>query len=257
MRALAESMALATEPTGVLRHAAEVFQSAAADIPFMLLYTLDHSGRARLVASTGLTDAVPASFEPAFDGAARVMALPEGPWPAHVSEAFLAPIRASSASSASGFIVLGLKPRVCFDDAYRAHLEELADGISLTQARLEAAQVRAAAELERNNLLLQAPVATALLTGPEHVFRLANPLYCEMVGRHDLVGKRYVQAFPELAGTALPDVLTRVYETGEPFVTNEYPSILNRRGDGTLEECFFKFNLEASAAQIAPKAASA
>ena len=32
-------------------------------------------------------------------------------------------------------------------------------------------------EEERDNLLLKAPVATALLTGPDHVFQLANPLY--------------------------------------------------------------------------------
>ena len=244
MGALAEKMALATEPADVLRQAAEVFRGAAIDIPFALLYMFEHSGHAQLVASVGLADAVPTTFAPTLVGTSRILTLPEGPWPAQVTEAFLIPIRTSSTSFTNGVLVFGLNSKLPFDDTHRAHLNELAEGIALTQGRLEVARIRAATERERNNLLSKAPVATALLIGPEHVFRLANPLYCQMVGRHDLVGKSYLQAFPELTNTALPGILSRVYETGEPFVTNEYPITLDRRGDGTLEDCFFKFNLE-------------
>jgi PAS domain S-box-containing protein len=99
-------------------------------------------------------------------------------------------------------------------------------------------------ERERNNLLMQAPVAAALLTGPEHTFRLANPLYCRMVGHVNLVGKTYLEAVPESADTELPGTLDRVFQTGEPFVAHEYRVWMDRRGTGTLEECFFKFNLE-------------
>ncbi|MDP9123041.1 MAG: ATP-binding protein [Pseudomonadota bacterium] len=105
-------------------------------------------------------------------------------------------------------------------------------------------RLREVVEKERNNLLMKAPVAAALLTGPEHTFRLANPLYCQMVGRTSLIGKPYLQAFPELTDTALPRVLNQVFQSGEPYVANEYCVWLDRRGDGALEECFFKFNLE-------------
>jgi PAS domain S-box-containing protein len=105
-------------------------------------------------------------------------------------------------------------------------------------------RLRETAERERNNLLMQAPVAAALLTGPEHTFRLANPLYCQMVGRHNLVGKPYLAAFPELANTGLPQVLDRVFLSGEPYIANEYCVWLDRQGTGNLDECFFKFNFE-------------
>ena len=66
-----------------------------------------------------------------------------------------------------------------------------------------------------------------------------------MVNRFDLVGKTYREAFPELVGTSLPAVLDRVYQTGEPFSSGEMPVRIDKRGDGTPEERFFTFNLEA------------
>jgi signal transduction histidine kinase len=86
--------------------------------------------------------------------------------------------------------------------------------------------------------------ATASLSGPHHVFQDANPQYCQMVGREDLVGKTYLEAFPELVGTGLPEVLDHVFQTGEPFFTEEYAAHLDRAGDGTKDECFFRFNLQ-------------
>ena len=104
--------------------------------------------------------------------------------------------------------------------------------------------LREQTEHERNNLLMRAPVAAALLTGPDHVFRLANPLYCQMVGRSDLVGKAHLKALPDLASTALPSMLDRVFQTGQPFVADEF-SICTRTNDGAAaEERFFKFNVE-------------
>lgn len=101
-----------------------------------------------------------------------------------------------------------------------------------------------AIEAERRNFLLQVPMPTALLTGPEHIFELANPLYREMVGNRELIGKTYAQAFPELVGTALPGILDRVYQKGEAFVSPESLIRLDRKGDGKLEDCFFRFSLQ-------------
>ncbi len=100
------------------------------------------------------------------------------------------------------------------------------------------------AERERNNLLMRAPVAAALLTGPTHVFRLANPPYCRMVGRTDLVGRSYLEAFPELAGTDMPKMLDRVMTTGEPFLAKEIRVLLRKSDHGAPEECSFMFSLE-------------
>jgi signal transduction histidine kinase/ActR/RegA family two-component response regulator len=132
-------------------------------------------------------------------------------------------------------IVFGLGDGLPFDDAYRGFLHGIVDQLVSTRARVRI-------ESERRNLLQQAPVATAIMIGPDHVFEIANPLYCQMVGR-DVLGKTYLEAFPELKDTPLPGILDRVYRMGEPFVTNEILVPLARAG-GPLEDCFFKFNLE-------------
>lgn len=110
--------------------------------------------------------------------------------------------------------------------------------------RIEVDRARESMFAERNNLLSQAPIATALFRGPTHIFELANPLYCRMVNRHDLVGKTYAEAFPELANTVLPGVHDDVYRTGEPFSSAEMRVPLDR-GNGKVEDRFFNFRLEA------------
>ena len=74
-------------------------------------------------------------------------------------------------------VLFGLSPRLPFDATYREYLRQLAEQSGHAEARLEALRIRLAVESERNHLLEQAPVATALLMGPGHVFELANPLY--------------------------------------------------------------------------------
>ncbi len=255
MRTLAESTALAPDTDAVLTRAAETLTSATADVPFALFYRGEGTSR-RLVAAIGLDAAAIRGVDPMLRrhlAAAEhgpvgpvfippnTIRLPGGAWPEPASDVFVVPV---STAGAPGAIVFGLSPRLPFDEAYRDHLLHLVEHVEVMQTRLQAALARAATESERNNLLLQAPVATALLTGPAHVFEIANPLFCQVVGRQQLVGRSFREAFPELVDTALPGVLDHVFRTGEPFVTNEYLVPLDRRGDGTLEDCFFRFNLE-------------
>lgn len=97
---------------------------------------------------------------------------------------------------------------------------------------------------ERNDLLREAPVATALMIGPEHRFELANDMYRAMVGRSDLEGKTYLEAFPELHDTEGLKALDHAFSTGEPYVAQEHRVLLDRTGDGQVEERFFRFNLQ-------------
>ncbi|MBA3393066.1 MAG: PAS domain-containing protein [Deltaproteobacteria bacterium] len=93
-------------------------------------------------------------------------------------------------------------------------------------------------------LLMQAPVATALVMGPQLVFERVNPHFARMVGRDDLLGRAYFDAFPHLVGTPVAEILDRAYRLGEPHVSEEQEIALDRDGHGQLEPCFFKFNLE-------------
>ncbi len=125
-------------------------------------------------------------------------------------------------------------------------LEELADRASLAiqNARLLAREkeARAEAETERarlHALVTQAPAAIAIMRGPDFVFEFTNPLYEKFSGRMGLVGKPFREALPELVEQpGVVEVLSRVLQTGEPFVGHEYPVALDRRGDGSLEQAF-------------------
>jgi signal transduction histidine kinase len=251
----AEALALAANQAALLDSAAEALAQFPTDIPCALLYGVDHRAQApRRMRRVGLDSktaaALDAAVRPGLDAKAREGApLPvpaelslASAWPEPVTHVCVLPV--GDAGSPSGYSVFGLNPRLPFDAAYAGFLQQLCAQFTQAVSRVEAFHLRAVVESERNNLLEQAPVATALLTGPRHVFRLANPLYLQIVVRSDIVGKAYLEAFPELAGTAAVAVLDRVYETGEPFVTNEMLIRIDKSGRGELEDCYFKFNLE-------------
>jgi signal transduction histidine kinase len=253
MQALAEVTAATTEAANVLPAALKVLNGSANDIPFALVCRNEPEGPRILdqfgiipsaLGSVGgdLRGVLEARLRETISYADSVIELSmsqelgDVPWPEPLSEAYVTYLDART------LIVFGLNPRIPFDDAFREHLRQIADHLAGAQQRIAAARRGAELESERRNLLLQAPVATALMTGPKHVFELANRLYCEMTGRAGIVGKTYVEAFPELASSALPGILDRVYETGEPFVTHEMLVPLDR-GQGLLD-CWFMFNLE-------------
>jgi len=112
------------------------------------------------------------------------------------------------------------------------------------EARLEIAHLRREAEVARQHLydlFMQAPAFICVLRGPEHVFELANLHYLQFVGNRELIGKSAREALPELEGQGFFELLDRVYESGEPFIGNEIPALIDRHLDGTQEEGFFNF----------------
>ncbi|MBW4441860.1 MAG: PAS domain S-box protein [Plectolyngbya sp. WJT66-NPBG17] len=103
---------------------------------------------------------------------------------------------------------------------------------------------RSEAEVQRNrlhSLLFQAPAFICTQRGPDHVFEFANPLYCQLVGNRELIGRTAREAFPELQGQGIYELLDQVFVTGQSFVGNEIAVQFDRRGNGTIEEGFFNF----------------
>ncbi|SDF58531.1 PAS domain S-box-containing protein [Massilia sp. PDC64] len=74
---------------------------------------------------------------------------------------------------------------------------------------------------QRDRMLLDAPVAAALLMGPDFVFRLANRCYRELLGRDGIEGKPLLRAFPELRGSEIHHLLEQVHATGRPARVEE------------------------------------
>jgi PAS domain S-box-containing protein len=252
---LTDATALATSMAAVFDAAVAVFSGAGADVPFALLYSVDAgTGPPEFCGSTpNIGDAAGAIDrqlsgrlgELAESDTAVVLAEPvavdSGPWAEEIGEVLVAPIRVDERTT--GYAVFAITDRLPFDDGCREFLAQLADEIAQRQARIEAFRVKALVEGERNDLLEQAPAPTALLTGHDHVFRLANPLFCEMVGRADIIGHPYLDVFPELVGTPLAGVLDEVYETGEPYHAEEMRLVFPRPGGG-VDDRYFTFTLQ-------------
>jgi PAS domain S-box-containing protein len=74
---------------------------------------------------------------------------------------------------------------------------------------------------QRDRMLLDAPVAAALLMGPEFVVRLANRRYRELAGRDGIEGQPLLQAFPELRGSEIHRLLDQAWRSGQPARAEE------------------------------------
>jgi len=235
---IARTLALALLRIGntsdVIAVVLEVLARAPRDVPFAMICAAGEAPR-----SVGLSAAAAAALDhwiaqgperPAL----RVLdtAIDAGHWPEPVSDVLVLPLE----PAIGRVMVFGLSSRLPFDDEYRSFLEQLAEQVVSTLSR-------ARTQGERRSLLEQAPVPAALLTGPDHVFEIANPRFCKMVGR-DVVGRSYADAFPELRTVKeIQDLLDRAYQHGEPYVANEMMIPL-LGPDGELAERYFNFNLE-------------
>ncbi len=88
----------------------------------------------------------------------------------------------------------------------------------LHEARLEQANRRLSGDMDfLNTLFRQAPSFMAVLTGPEHVYELANDAYLKLVQHRPVIGKPIRLALPELDGQGIYELLDNVYLTGEPY----------------------------------------
>jgi PAS domain S-box-containing protein len=73
------------------------------------------------------------------------------------------------------------------------------------------------------DLFRRAPGFICVLRGPNHVFEFANDCYLRLVGGREVIGKPLREALPEIAAQPFPDILDRVYQTGEPYTAFETP----------------------------------
>ena len=269
LRGLASRTIAVKSDEDVWRGAAEALGENPADVPFALLYSLEGT-IARRVAMVNLDDGSSVAPEViALDGAAcwqldaaaaagrpvLVENIEEsfgplrGPsWPEPVRAALVLPLVRSNVPRPYGFAVIGISPRRALDDAYRGFLELAVDPIATALSSLRAQQQALANEqserVRLEALFAQAPVAVTVLRGPEHRYEIANALYCRLAGNRALLGKTIREAFPELAGQGIYELLDRVYQTAEPFVGKEIPLRFDRYGDGRMLDAWLDFTYQ-------------
>ncbi len=157
------------------------------------------------------------------------------------AQVWLAPLQHAYEEAPFGVLALGLVDADWDASLLALIARQLGNGLVDAQRSREYAQ-----DELRRTLFHQSPVAICVCGGPEHRYLLANPSYMAMVNKCDLIGRTVTEVWPEIVGTPLLAVFDHVYGTGEPYVTEEFVTHLDRDGDGVAEECFFRFNLVAT-----------
>jgi signal transduction histidine kinase len=96
---------------------------------------------------------------------------------------------------------------------------------------------RAAAEAARAqiySLFMQAPAPICIFEGPEHRYTFANQPYLALIGRDDVIGVRFADAYPERKLTLAR--LDHAYATGETFRSDDVRFRYARRHPDELED---------------------
>lgn len=196
--------------------------------------------------------------------------LPTGAWDIGASQAAVLYLHLAGNKRPVGAMVVGLNPYRPFDDDYESFLKLFVGQISgrwNTLDAMENARLRADAldealalrqeaakklaqinqNLSREVLLRteerdrframfkQAPSFMALLSGPNHVFELANDAYLSLVGPRDVLGLKVRDALPDVSGQGFFEILDNVFCTGKPYKGEAVPVRL-KRGVGPEEQ---------------------
>lgn len=139
---------------------------------------------------------------------------------------------------------------VYYTFTYQAYHEKgLTSGISIfafdVTEQVRARQQREAERQQLHALFMEAPAPIVIFDGPDLVFQLVNPAYQRIFPGRALLGKRVVEALPEIADTPIMAMLQKVYLTDETCVAQELPLQLARTEGGHLEEIYWTFIYQA------------
>ncbi|MEI6950557.1 PAS domain S-box protein [Paraflavisolibacter sp. H34] len=108
----------------------------------------------------------------------------------------------------------------------------------------EAEEALQKSESNLRNLVLQAPVAMCIGSGPSFVMEVANDRMLELLDKHpgDIMGRPVFDVLTEAGEQGLKQVVQRVYATGKRFTANEMPVSLPR--NNRMETVFLNFVYE-------------
>jgi PAS domain S-box-containing protein len=142
-------------------------------------------------------------------------------------------------------VLFALSPKLPVDVAFRLFLEQFTLLVATARHRIDTEARRRIVEAERDRLLLDAPVGAAVMVGDDLVYHLVNPIYAMVSGRpaDTMVGKPFVDVYPELEGSPVHEKFKEVYRAGEPYVSAQPTLVQIHRNGGALDDRYFTYNL--------------
>ncbi len=111
--------------------------------------------------------------------------------------------------------------------------------VKLAELRTEVGKQEKDARDRLQRLFEQAPAAICVMDGPEHIVRLANSRFTDLVGSEPTLGSPLLETLPNLGGGIIAEQLDSVYETGAPFIGSAIPVRVDHGGRN--EQAFFDF----------------
>ncbi len=112
----------------------------------------------------------------------------------------------------------------------------------------EKKRLEKAVETERDQffeMFSKAPSAIGMLKGANHVFEMANPLYLQLTGKKDIIGKTVAEVLPEVVEQGFVSILDLVYQTGESYIGTEKLVKVDTEGNGKLTDLYINFVYQA------------
>ena len=103
-------------------------------------------------------------------------------------------------------------------------------------------------EIERqrfHDLFLEAPSSMGILKGANHEYEIVNPLYLQLIGKKNIIGKTVKEVLPEMVDQGFIELLDGVYKTGKTFLANEMLIKLDPLGNGKLVDRYLNFMYQA------------
>jgi signal transduction histidine kinase len=132
--------------------------------------------------------------------------------------------------------------------AYREQAEIVGVAVFMYEitAQVVARQQRETQQAELQRIFEQAPVAIAIMRGPQLLVELANAEVSAIWGRPlgQTLGRPYFEAVPDTAGQGFEELLAGVMATGEPLVITEAPVKLDRAHTGLPVQAYVNFTFQ-------------
>ncbi len=98
------------------------------------------------------------------------------------------------------------------------------------------------AEIDRlREMFALAPMAFALVHGPDFVIEQANDSFRNLVGPREIIGRRAVDALPEVEAQGFIALLHSAFASGEAYRADAARVVLDRLGDGAGEVRYIDF----------------